>query len=244
MANEIQISGLVTGVADYYFRLRNAAGSYWNNSSAAFETYNASNIALYGADTGSGTPYNVMTEVGATGAFLGSLHASVVAGEYQAEVCEQAGTSPVEGDTVVGIVGVDTITVPQTADHTAAIATAQADLDIITGADGVNLLSGTQASIDAIEGDTNELQVDDYPTRFDTLDAAVSSILTAAMTESYAAAGAAPTAAQALYMIQQAVTEFAIVGTTKTIKKLDGSTTAATQTLDDDTSPTSITRAT
>ena len=33
----------------------------------------------------------------------------------------------------------------------ALIATAQADLDIITGADGVNLLSGTQSSIDAIE---------------------------------------------------------------------------------------------
>ena len=36
----------------------------------------------------------------------------------------------------------------------AEIATAQADLDIITGADGVNLLTATQASIDAIEVDT------------------------------------------------------------------------------------------
>jgi len=35
--------------------------------------------------------------------------------------------------------------------------TAQADLDIITGADGVNLLSATQTSIDAIETDTNSL---------------------------------------------------------------------------------------
>ena len=34
------------------------------------------------------------------------------------------------------------------------IATAQADLDIITGASGVNLLTATQASIDAIEVDT------------------------------------------------------------------------------------------
>ena len=40
----------------------------------------------------------------------------------------------------------------------ALLATAQADLDIITGADGVNLLSATQASIDAIEADTDELQ--------------------------------------------------------------------------------------
>jgi hypothetical protein len=38
--------------------------------------------------------------------------------------------------------------------------TAQADLDIITGADGANLLSATQASIDAIEADTDEMQGD------------------------------------------------------------------------------------
>ncbi|MES0444963.1 MAG: hypothetical protein ABUJ92_00320 [Desulfobacterales bacterium] len=41
--------------------------------------------------------------------------------------------------------------------------TTQADLDIITGADGVNLLTATQASIDATEADTNELQADDVP---------------------------------------------------------------------------------
>ena len=36
----------------------------------------------------------------------------------------------------------------------AAVATAQADLDILTGASGANLLTATQASIDAIETDT------------------------------------------------------------------------------------------
>lgn len=43
------------------------------------------------------------------------------------------------------------------------IGAAQSDLDIITGASGVNLLTATQASIDAIEADTNELQGDDVP---------------------------------------------------------------------------------
>jgi len=38
------------------------------------------------------------------------------------------------------------------------IDTAQADLDIITAADGVNLTAATQASIDAIEADTDEIQ--------------------------------------------------------------------------------------
>jgi hypothetical protein len=85
-------------------------------------------------------------------------------------------------DTVANVTTVATLTghTAQTADHAAAIttidgivdailvdtgttlpasiATAQADLDIITGASGVNLLTATQASIDAIEADTNELQ--------------------------------------------------------------------------------------
>lgn len=72
----------------------------------------------------------------------------------------------------------------------------------------------------------------------------VSGVLTTQMTESYAADGTAPTLAQALFLIQQAATEFAISGTTKTIKKLDGATTAATETLDSATEPTSITRTT
>jgi len=69
-------------------------------------------------------------------------------------------------------------------------------------------------------------------------------VLTTAMTESYAADGATFTVAQALYEICQSVSEFAIVSTTKSVYKRDGSTTAATYTLDDATTPTSITRAT
>jgi len=73
---------------------------------------------------------------------------------------------------------------------------------------------------------------------------AFTAVLTTQLTESYAADGAAPTLAQAIFLIQQALTEFAISGTTTTIKKIDGSTTAATLTLDDGTTPTSVTRAT
>ena len=73
---------------------------------------------------------------------------------------------------------------------------------------------------------------------------AFTAVLTTQLTESYAADGAAPTLAQAIFLIQQALTEFAISGTTTTIKKLDGSTTAATLTLDDGTTPTSVTRTT
>jgi hypothetical protein len=54
----------------------------------------------------------------------------------------------------------DIIAADTTTDIPALIATAQADLDTITGASGVNLLTATQASIDAIVADTNEMQTD------------------------------------------------------------------------------------
>lgn len=62
--------------------------------------------------------------------------------------------------------------------------------------------------------------------------------------DSYAADGAHPTIAQAILAIQQFLQERAVSGTTVTVKKPDGSTSAMTFTLDDGTNPTSITRAT
>lgn len=70
----------------------------------------------------------------------------------------------------------------------------------------------------------------------------VNAVLTTAMTESYNADGAAPTLAQAMFLCMQRLTEFAISGTAVVVKKLDGSTTAYTLTLDDAVSPTSTTR--
>ena len=72
----------------------------------------------------------------------------------------------------------------------------------------------------------------------------VSAVLTTAMTESYNTDGAAPTLTQALCVIMQTLTEASTSGTTMTVKKLDGSTTALTITLNDASTPTSITRAT
>lgn len=68
--------------------------------------------------------------------------------------------------------------------------------------------------------------------------------LTTALTESYRADGATGSVAQLLYETVAHLGESSIVSTTKTIKKVDGSTTAATFTLNDATTPTSITRTT
>lgn len=75
-------------------------------------------------------------------------------------------------------------------------------------------------------------------------DVSVTDILTTQMTESYAADGTAPTLAQALFLIQQSIGDFGVSGTTLTVRQLDGTTSAATYTLDSATAPTTRTRST
>ena len=85
---------------------------------------------------------------------------------------------------------------------------------------------------------TDALNAYDPPTKTE-----MDAMWTTAQTESYASDGAAATPAQLLYMIYCAVGEFAISSTTITGKKLDGSTTAMTWTINDASNPTSRTRA-
>lgn len=65
---------------------------------------------------------------------------------------------------------------------------------------------------------------------------------TVAMTEAYAANGAAPTPVQALFAIHQDKMQFDIAGTSKTVLKLDNSTTAYVVTLNDAVTPTGAAR--
>ena len=97
----------------------------------------------------------------------------------------------------------------------------------------------------AILADTDELQSDDVPGLIAALnDISVADLLTTPMVESYAADGVAPTLTQAILLTLQHMSESSVVGTTKTVKRLDGSTDAATFTLDDASDPSSITRTT
>lgn len=74
--------------------------------------------------------------------------------------------------------------------------------------------------------------------------AGVDDVLRTALTEGYAADGSTFTLEQALYMLWALLAERSIASTTLTAKKLDGSTSAMTFTLDDGTAPTAQTRAT
>lgn len=106
-------------------------------------------------------------------------------------------------------------------------------------------IDSNSTQLAAIVADTNELQTDDVPGLIAALNnVSVADLLTTQMTEAYASDGTAPTLAQAIFLIQQTIGDFSISGTTLTAKKLDGSTTAATYTLNDGANPTSRTRST
>lgn len=129
----------------------------------------------------------------------------------------------------------------------------EVDLTHVAGA--TSNVAALATNVDAILTDTEDIQTR-LPAalvggRIDaTIDAtgmesgAIDAILTRTMTEAYAAAGAEMTVAQALYEICQVFSEFAISGSTITVKQRDGSTTAMTFTLDSAIQPTSRTRAT
>lgn len=84
----------------------------------------------------------------------------------------------------------------------------------------------------------------DLDTQLDALASTLSGLFTTQLTESYRADQAAPTVAQALCELLAHPGEASIDGTTKTLKKFDGVTTAMTFELDSDTTPTAITRLT
>ena len=154
----------------------------------------------------------------------------------------------------------------QTADHTANIASILTDTGttipatiatVDTNVDAILVDTGTTlpASIATIDTNVDSILVDTgttIPATIATAQADLDTITgtggviigTDTMTEAYAADGAAASMPQLQYMIWSALSEFAIAGTTVTCKKLDGSTTAMTFTLDDGTDPTSRTRAT
>ena len=98
----------------------------------------------------------------------------------------------------------------------------------ILGGDVADILEDTGTTIPATLAALNDISVAD--------------ILTTQMTESYAGDGVVPTLTQALMLIQQKLGDFDISGTTLTVKKLDGSATAAVYTLNNDFAPTQTDR--
>jgi len=114
----------------------------------------------------------------------------------------------------------------------------------VTGNVGGNVVGSVGSVTGAVGSVTGNVGGNVVGTVAGVTPATTAGILTTALTESYAADGAAGTLSQILFGLQAFLQERAVSGTTLTVKKLDGSTTAMTFTLNDGTSPTSLTRAT
>jgi hypothetical protein len=204
---------------------------------------------IAGKQTGNTT---ARTELRATGAGSGTYDETTDSLEANRDNIGTAGAGLTAADDAV-ITAVGALNNLSAAQVNAEVDTALADVGLTTTVTGrIDAAVSTRAS---------QASVDDLPTNAElaTSQAAaddatlaaiaalsiptVSQILTTQMTESYAADGTAPTLAQALFLIQQQLGDFAISGTVLTVKKLDGTTTAATFTLSDATNPTSLTRA-
>lgn len=107
-----------------------------------------------------------------------------------------------------------------------ALTTAQNDLDILTGADGVNLLSATQASIDAIETDTGTSGV--------VISAATANQVADALLNRDMSAVSDTTARSPLNALRFLRNKYSVSGTTLTVTKEDDTTSAWTSTLTTD----------
>src|SRR5690606_6116734 len=128
--------------------------------------------------------------------------------------------------------------------HSDAADTYKADVSGIANTLGSPAGGSIAADIAAVKSQTGDIETSlgDVPTNAELAQAIITG-LTTALTEGYRATGQTGSVRDLLYEILAHLGEFAISGTTKTTKKLDGSTTAKTYTLDDADSPTSITEA-
>jgi hypothetical protein len=210
--------------------------SGWGTSSLGFESGTAPHVALSenliltisGANITDGTLvidlwYYPITD---DGALAGD---DIDAGYMPADVKAWLATAPAT-PTVAGVPEVDVTHFGGTA------------LTAAAGIPEVKVASIAAAAVTAAAIATDAIDADALAA--DALTEIFTKVLTTALTESYNADGAAPTLAQAIFLLIGALTEFAISGTTLTVKKLDGTTTAATYTLNSATAPTSRTRAT
>ena len=117
---------------------------------------------------------------------------------------------------------------------------------IDTSADGTFFSSGAEFFVVVTQGTVDGVSVVGKCVAQFSLQnwyAEAAAALTATVADSVPTDGTRPSVASGIYMIVQRLLESAVSGTTLTVKKVDGSTTLLTCTLDSATTPTSITRA-
>lgn len=184
-------------------------------------------VASVTGNVGGNVTGSVGSVVGAVGSVTGSVGSVTgnVGGNVVGSVANVTGGINTAAGTITTLDGLDTA---QDSQH----GTTQAAIAGLNDLDSTAVQSAAAAALTAY----------DPPTKAE-VDTAVAGLLTTQMAESYNADGTAPTLAQSLFVVMQRLTESSISGTSVTVKRLDGSTTAYTLTLNDATTPTSSTRA-
>ncbi len=266
MAGEIELAYGTTG-RTLYAVVRSTTGTVWNTAGSAFEAFNAANWADYDvalAEQGASGYYVGDFPAGIVTAGVYNVEARDRAGGSPAVTDPPAGAGSLEwtGSAVASLGGgVNVVQVDGAAlnPHTTGWFPAEANVIAINSlSPAAVVLSANVVQVNGDAGAADNLEAMLDGTGGVTLtatfagnltgsvgslsNAGVDALYTRQLTESYNADGAAPTVAQALHVIMQMLTEMSITGTTMTVKKLDGSTTALTLTLNDASTPTSVTR--
>lgn len=129
--------------------------------------------------------------------------------------------------TTVGLTGTTIATTQVVASVTGAVGSVTAGVTVTTNNDKTGYTASTVSD----------------KTGYTLTNAGYAAVMTQQLTESYAAKGTVPTPAQLMLEVRALLAENAVASTTVTTKKIDGSTSAHTYTLDSSTAPTTITTA-
>ncbi len=213
-----------------------AAGIDWANVEGATTAVNLSATNIDTDQVVASVSGAVGSVTGAVGSVTGAVGS--VTGNVGGNVV--GSVASVTAAVTVGTINAGVITA-------AAIATDAIDSDALAASAVTEIQSGL-STLDAagvrtavgLASANLDTQLDALPTAAEI----VAAQLTTAITEAYRANGAAPTLAQFMSEVLAHLGEVSINGTTKTLKKLDHATSAATFTLNSPSKPTTITRAT
>lgn len=142
-------------------------------------------------------------------------------------------------DVIYGLVDTEVAAIKAKTDQLTFTVANQVDSNALTNG-GLDA-AGVRAAVGLASANL-DTQLGDVPTNSE-LATAIMTGLTTALAEGYRADGATGSVRDLLYELSAHMGEASIVSTTKTLKKIDGTTTAQTYTLDSGSAPTSITRA-
>lgn len=208
----------------------------WDEAISGHLTSGTTGAALNGAGS-AGDPWTTALP----GAYGAGTAGYIVGTNLDAAVSSISGGSGLDAAGVRAAIGL------ASANLDTQLGTIDSNVDSVlvdTGTDIPATLSTIAGYLDteiaAIKAKTDNLPSD--PADQSAVEAAILAAWTTALTESYASNGAAFTPAQGLYAIHQMLMDFAISGTTISVKQLGG-TQAFAVTLDDATTPTSASRA-